>query len=124
MNILSNLRVDDEAKREIEKCYLEARPLEDRVLVASLYYLVRVTDPAGNPIRSFKLGYTLVRTRSEDLERAKMFDITGDGVYLAILFRDEYDPDAQYILEYFDEVFYLLKQHESLEDQRLREIFR
>lgn len=121
MNIQRNLRVDDEAKRQIEKCYLEARKLEDRVSLACLYYITRVTDRLGNPIRSFKLGYQLVRRRVEDLERAQIFEVSGDGVYLAVLFKETYDPNAQYILECFDGVFYLLKQHQSLEDGDLLE---
>lgn len=121
MNIQRNLEVDEEARRQIEKCYLEPRVLEERVSSASLYYLAKATDPAGNPIRSIKHGYQLVRMRVEDLEGAQIFEVSGDGVYLAVLFKETYDPNAQYILECFDGVFYLLKQHQSLEDEDLRE---
>ncbi len=121
-----NLEADACARKEIEWHYPDGggRPLSDKLYVARLSYIIRVFDSSGKTIEGFKLGYRLGRIPVARLTHHRVFDLSGDGIFLAVYFYEEFDPRACYRLEYFDDVYFLFKWDSAIEDPALSRFLR
>lgn len=121
MKLFTNLDVDACARKEIEWYYPDGggRALSDKVSIPRLSYIVRVFDSDGKNIVGFKLGYRLGRIPIACLTHHRIFDISGNGHFLAVYYHGAFDPEARYRLEYFDDIYYLFKWHGAIEDPNL-----
>ena len=118
MQIYTNLEVDACARKEIELHYPDGggRPLGDKIHVPRLYYVIRAFDMSGKTLKDLKTGYRLGRIPVTRLTSHRIFDVSGDGIFLAVNFYGEFDPEARYQLEFFDDVYFLFSRDKSFED--------
>ena len=118
MQIYTNLEVDACARKEIEWYYPDGggTSLDNKIYVPRLYYVVRAYDGSGKTLKNFKTGYRLGRIEVTRLTTHRIFDVSGDDIFLAVKFFGEFDPDSRYQLEYFDDVYFLFDRDKALED--------
>lgn len=110
VRIFNNVKLSEEARELILKHYWRsgAADLEDMRYLPMFRYVTSVRDGAGNPIASAKLGYRI--SSSEHFREARIFAFDDGKKFFAIAFSEAFDENAIYLMEYFDDTVFILKE--------------
>jgi hypothetical protein len=122
MRVHTNIKVSEEARELLLKNY-SAPDNEDPSAIEFLpcfSYIVDCRDKLGNPMRNLKLGYRIFRCANRDFRDHPIFAFDNNRKFFLVAFRDRFDENATYLLEYFDGTVFLLK--EETPDADLRDI--
>jgi len=113
VRIHRNISLSKEAEAFINERYIEpeVRDFCELRFVPMFSYVIAVTDAQGNSFKDAILGYNLWRMPVHSLEDAIVFSFDGGRKFFAIRFEpDDFDETAEYLLEHFEGVNYILRR--------------
>jgi len=111
------MRVFDNAKLSPEACELILKHYwapdtdnpDELPFIPTFRYVLAVKDSAGNPISTAKLGYRM-NPKSPHFRAGVIFQIDNNRKYYSVHFNEEFDEGATYLIEYFDDTVYIIKE--------------
>jgi hypothetical protein len=113
MKICRNISLSKEAEAFINERYIEpdVRDFSELRFVPAFQYVTAVKDAKGDRIKNAVLGYNLGRTPAQSLTDSVVFSFDSGRRFFAIRFYpNEFDEAAEYLLEHFEGVNYILKR--------------
>ena len=109
MRIVNNIKVTDDARESLLQHYTDPdvdHPSRLRSIPRLNYSLA---SPGGSSVRISGPAYYLVRGEPQQLMGAVVTPFDNGWKFLAVQFGETYDEKAHYLVEYFDRVWYVLK---------------
>ena len=112
MRVVHNIRVADEARDYLLRHYMEGDVDDPSQLrcMPGFSYVEAYKDAAGNVIKDVIVGYILSNTEADRIVDEVISPFDNGRKFFAIEFREKFDENSEYIVEYFDGITYILKE--------------
>ena len=111
MKIVRNIKFSDEARNWVLCHYMwsDTDDLSELLYIPTLYYTLETRDGAGDKIAG--PGFSFGKQRSDRLADHVIAPFDNGHKFIAIRFCPaEHDEKASYMIEYFDGIWYVLKE--------------